>query len=201
MVGLIVLLGAAVSLSGTVDRIDLAVVTDVHASAPRPVTDAILAVTTLGATHTILLVTAVALAALAAARRWRGALMLALSIATTEVTVALAKELVSRPRPPAGDAVTQAQGFSFPSGHAAAAMALYATLAYLGVRRCGPGPRIAIMLAAGLVVLAVGASRVYLGAHYPTDVLAGWLLGGTLALASWLAITRLRSPRAPLASI
>jgi undecaprenyl-diphosphatase len=92
--------------------------------------------------------------------------------------------------------LTQASGFSFPSGHAATAVAVYAVLALLLGRRCCDRTRIVLAVLGGLVVLAIGASRVYLGVHYPTDVVAGWLTGATLALASWLVVTRMRMPGA-----
>jgi undecaprenyl-diphosphatase len=195
MVAAIVALGAAVTASGTISRLDFAVGGELSAAATQPFTDLVLGITTLGATSVILLVTAIGLAALAALRHWHGFVTLALSVAATEAGVAAVKLLVERPRPPAEDALTQASGFSFPSGHAATAVAVYAVLALLVGRRCCDRTRIVLAVVGGLIVVAVGASRVYLGVHYPTDVVAGWLTGGTLALASWLVATRVRMPR------
>ena len=69
------------------------------------------------------------------------------------------------------------QTFSFPSGHAAASAVGFGFLAYLAWKLL-PGPY-GIILAAlcALIIFLVGASRVYLGAHYPSDVIAGWLVG------------------------
>lgn len=73
-------------------------------------------------------------------------------------------------------------GYSFPSGHAMVATAFYGMVAYVLVRRLPPGTlrRIVPALSA-LLVLGIGLSRIYLGAHYPTDVLGGFLAG-----ALWL---------------
>jgi len=194
MVTAIAALAEAVTSIAAVSRLDVTVVGEVSDSAAQPVNHLVIAITTLGATDVLLFVTAIALATLAALRHWHGCLTLALSIATTEAVVTAVKLLVSRPRPPAGDAVTDASGFSFPSGHAATTVAVYAVLTLVLARRCCGRTRIAVALAGALVVLAVGASRVYLGVHYPTDVVAGWLTGATLALGSWLVATRLRLP-------
>jgi membrane-associated phospholipid phosphatase len=91
------------------------------------------------------------------------------------------KAAVQRARP-AGEAATYAEGWSFPSGHAMNSTVAYGMLAYLLVQRFGRhlGP---IVAAAVLVILLVGASRIYLGVHYFSDVAAGFLAG-----AAWLAI-------------
>jgi undecaprenyl-diphosphatase len=196
MVAAIVALGAAVTVSATVGQLDFAVAGELSAAATQPLTSVVLGITTLGATQVILVVTAIGLAALATLRHWHGFMTLALSVAATELVVEVVKVLVERQRPPAEDALTQASGFSFPSGHAATAVAVYAVLALLLGRRCCDRTRIVLAVLGGLVVLAIGASRVYLGVHYPTDVVAGWLTGATLALASWLVVTRMRMPGA-----
>jgi membrane-associated phospholipid phosphatase len=194
MVAAVAVLGAAVTVSATVGRLDFAIAGEVSAAATQPLTALVIAVTTLGATEVVLLVTAIGLAALAALRHWHGFVTLALAVAATQLVVELVKLLVERPRPPAEDALTHASGFSFPSGHSATAVAVYAVLALLIGSRCCERKRIILAVIGGLVVLGVGASRVYLGVHYPTDVIAGWLTGAALALASWLVATRVRFP-------
>jgi undecaprenyl-diphosphatase len=90
----------------------------------------------------------------------------------------LAKRLVGRPRPPHDIWLAHAGGKSFPSGHAVQSLATFVVLALVGstmLRRPPRGPvSIAVVLALG-----VGWSRVYLGVHWSTDVLAGWLAGAT----------------------
>ena len=195
MLTLIAALGVAVTQSALVARMDLGVVGAAHASASDPLTKGMLAVTSLGGTQMIVLVTAAALTVLAVRRRWRGALALLLAVSMTELAVTLVKEFVSRPRPPADDAVVHAAGFSFPSGHAAVSAAVYATLAFLLVRALHGRARIAVIASGALLVLAVGASRIYLGAHYLTDVAAGWLTGGVFAIVAWALALRVQSPR------
>lgn len=193
MLVLVTSLAVAVRESATVGRMDLTLVGDLRPDALAPVTDWVFGVTALGSTGAIIPITALAVAVLITLRHWRGALALAFSVALTQAAVALVKALVSRPRPPAADALSVASGFSFPSGHAATSAALYVTLAFLAARACRGPARATIVLAGTLLVLAVGASRVYLGVHYPTDVVAGWLTGGAVALASWLAVSRMRA--------
>lgn len=95
------------------------------------------------------------------------------------------KSYVRRARPVVDEPFGNWQGFSFPSGHATNAAIVATTLVLLlwpllGVR----GRRLAVAAGLGWVVVT-GADRVLLGAHYPTDVLGGILLGGGLVLASY----------------
>jgi undecaprenyl-diphosphatase len=83
-----------------------------------------------------------------------------------------------RPRPQLFTWGTHALTSSFPSGHAMSAAAVYLTVAYLAARlQRRFVPRVITALIAGLVVLLISTSRVYLGVHYPSDVVAGVLLG------------------------
>jgi undecaprenyl-diphosphatase len=90
--------------------------------------------------------------------------------------------------------MVEPSGFSFPSAHSASSVALYVMLALIAgsaMRKRVWGP---VWLAAIAMVAMVGMSRVYLGAHYPTDVFAGWLIGGILVLGSWALYARLPAP-------
>jgi undecaprenyl-diphosphatase len=102
----------------------------------------------------------------------------------------LVKLIVHRPRP-AQALIVVPTSFAFPSGHTAAATALFVTLALLaaaGERRAGPH-RLLIGSGIGIAVL-VGWSRVYLGVHYFSDVVGGFLLGAGGAVAATLVIRR-----------
>ncbi|GHF85481.1 hypothetical protein GCM10018790_73780 [Kitasatospora xanthocidica] len=87
-----------------------------------------------------------------------------------------------RPRPPATTWATDASGFAFPSGHSFTA-ALAAGLLALAVARAHPSAAPAAIAEAALFALAIGLSRVYLGVHWPLDVLGGWLLA-----TAWLTV-------------
>lgn len=98
------------------------------------------------------------------------------------------KQGFSRPRPdlvPHGSIVLTA---SFPSGHSMLAATTYLTLGAL-LTRLQPNPRLKIYLLtiATVMTVLVGVSRVYLGVHWPTDVLAGWTAGAVWAALCWLA--------------
>ena len=127
--------------------------------------------------------------------------MLALAVLGTQAVVDLIKLTVERPRPELNGTLAEASGFSFPSAHSATGMALYATLTLLAARACSGRARVAIVAAGTSVIAAIGLSRVFLAAHYPIDVLAGWLTGGALVVASWLLVRRIgvRMPRAQAA--
>jgi len=126
----------------------------------------------------------VALLSLVARRPWRAVRVVAASGGGGLVSRGL-KEVFARERP--GVDLVEAAGWSFPSGHAVGAMIFYGLLASLvwcsTERR---GVRAVAVIAGALVVGAVGASRVALGVHYPSDVVAGWAAG-----AAWLALSQL----------
>jgi undecaprenyl-diphosphatase len=99
----------------------------------------------------------------------------------------LLKELFGRARPDVVPHLREVLTLSFPSGHAMTSAAVYLTLGALLMRIATRRlTKFYCMGAAMLLTAFVGASRVYLGVHYPTDVLAGWLLGLSWALLCWL---------------
>ncbi|MDD9268025.1 phosphatase PAP2 family protein [Paenibacillus sp. GCM10023248] len=99
----------------------------------------------------------------------------------------LLKLSFARERPDLHRIVEEA-GFSFPSGHSMGAFALYASLAFLLWRHISSGiGRIAVILLSSLMILLIGISRIYLGVHYPSDVIGGYLASGAcFTLAVWL---------------
>jgi len=97
------------------------------------------------------------------------------------------KEFFQRPRPDVVPHLRDVMTLSFPSGHAMTSAAVYLTLGALLMRIAERrATKIYCMAVAMLVTFLVGVSRVYLGVHYPTDVLAGWLVGLSWALLCWI---------------
>lgn len=84
----------------------------------------------------------------------------------------------ARPRPRIFEWGTQAVSSSFPSGHAMSSVIVYGTVAYLAARlQRQPASRVVTFVLAALIIAAISVSRVYLGVHYPSDILAGLLIG------------------------
>ncbi|PZR64419.1 MAG: acid phosphatase [Chloroflexi bacterium] len=113
----------------------------------------------------------------------------------------LIKNIVARARPDVIHALAAVRGFSFPSGHATLSATLYGVVAVLIWRTRWPlRLRVAAITALGVLVVLVGLSRIYLGVHYPSDVLAGWLLGTAMVSLFTAASARLRRGRETLRS-
>ncbi len=123
--------------------------------------------------------------ALAVVRRsWTPVLLMSIAATGSVLLTVLGKDLVGRARPPAALAVPPLESSpSFPSGHTLNATVLIGMLAYLALLGTARAwLRWAVVVSAVLFVLAMGLSRVYLGHHWLTDVVAGWLVG-----VGWLA--------------
>ncbi|ROS75336.1 phosphatase PAP2 family protein [Cellulomonas sp. PhB143] len=99
---------------------------------------------------------------------------------------ALAKELAGRARPVVDDAVAHAPGSSFPSGHAAASATAAVTLTLLVWPLLGPRGRVVVPVLAGCLTVATCLDRVLVGVHFPSDVVAGALLGAAVSTASYV---------------
>jgi undecaprenyl-diphosphatase len=190
MVAVVVALGIAVEAGAHIVTFDRAANETVHANTGEPVTGWAFVFTALGSTFVLLGVALAGALGLALRGRWRAGLALIVAYVVTDVTVALVKLLVSRPRP--DESLTEAGGFSFPSGHSAMSMVVYGCLGFALARACRGVPRVAFAICGALLVVMIGLSRIYLGVHYPSDVIAGWTTGAAILIATWLLVRRMR---------
>ncbi|WP_158675506.1 phosphatase PAP2 family protein [Nocardia stercoris] len=157
------------------------------------------AISDLGDTTTMGAVALVACAWFAYRRRWPQFAVTAAAAAGAGLVVGILKIAVGRARPPVVDHLVTETNQSFPSGHTMGSTAVVGVLTALTVfalrRRAA---RVAVIAAAAVFVVAVGLSRLYLGVHWPTDIIAGWALGTVdliLCLTLYLRFVRHTEPR------
>lgn len=145
-------------------------------------------ITALGSIAVLALVVLTVAGLFVAIRRRREALLLLLGSAGGVAISQGLKQLFGRERPDVALRAVEAMNPSFPSGHAMLSAAVFLTLAVLSARYVRRKRVKAYLVGAGLTAtLLVGLTRVYLGVHWPSDVLAGWVLGAGWAMTCWLA--------------
>jgi undecaprenyl-diphosphatase len=110
-------------------------------------------------------------------RDWRPPAVLALALVSDILVQNLVKAIVGRNRPPVRFMIGRYPPGSFPSGHTTQSLVVYGLIALLLIRTHPKWPRLALLLPAALLVLCIGVSRIYLGAHWLTDVAGGLVLG------------------------
>jgi undecaprenyl-diphosphatase len=163
---------------GTVDRLDEAVRLGIHRYASTDLTLLVRGVTLLGSPAVIASFSIVAVVALCVAGRRRAAIALAAVMAGSVVLENGLKYALHRARPEPYFG-TSPETFSFPSGHALFSACFYVALAWIFVTRIRNRWRcVAIWMASLVLIAAIGLSRIYLGVHYPSDVIAGYLVAG-----------------------
>lgn len=119
--------------------------------------------------------------------RWRHALIVIGASVSGAVLMHFLKLGFARPRPELVDHLTHAMSFSFPSGHATVSAVVYLTGGLLMAEaHKQKRMRLLIISFAVIVTMLIGISRVYLGVHWPSDVIAGWALGTGWALLWWI---------------
>ncbi|SDB56897.1 phosphatase PAP2 family protein [Bauldia litoralis] len=122
-------------------------------------------------------------------RKRRAALAMTVAVAGGMLASSLLKLGFSRPRPELVPHEAFVYTTSFPSGHSMMSAVVYLTLAVMVARvQTDWHARVFVLAAAVFVCLLVGVSRVYLGVHWPTDVLAGWALGSAWAIGCWAVV-------------
>ncbi len=161
---------------------------------PPSVQEAARDITALGGVTVLGLITAITAGFLALSGKQRMAVFVCGAVVGGVVVVTILKDLFNRPRPDIVPHAAYISTASFPSGHSMMSAAVYLTLGAL-LARSHERRRLKgyFLLVALLLTTLVGVSRVYLGVHWPTDVLAGWSAGAVWAILCWLVARRLQT--------
>ncbi len=164
---------------------------DLRPLGPPLLLEAVRDVTALGGVLLRNVIAVIALVALLILRLRREAVILAGTVIGGWLVNSAIKALVGRPRPDIVPHLTEAGGASFPSGHSFNAAVVYIAIA-LAFAAMSPrhGIRIGIVAGAAVLSLLVASSRVWLGVHFPSDVIAGWLGGAGWALFATALLDR-----------
>lgn len=165
---------------------------------PRWLEEAVRDFTALGSGSVLLFVVLAVILYFLISGRAASALFVLFAVGGGQILSSLLKLFIDRPRPDVVPHGMEVFSLSFPSGHAMLSAVTYLTLGSM-LARVMPGRALKVYvmgIAAALTVL-VGLSRLYLGVHWPSDVLAGWCAGAAWAMVCWLAARRLLSRRGP----
>src|SRR5215203_5443178 len=184
-------------IEGESRAFDDAVLLWIHSSFPGWLGGPMRIVTALGYYWVVLPLLAVVVAVFYR-KGWRlSAVLLLVSTAGSIVLTTVLKSVFQRARPDLFDSGYHASFFSFPSGHATVAVGFYGMLTLVLAYRLRGTARWAVVVSGILVVLLIGLSRLYLGVHYPTDIVAGylaallWLVCVGAVYALWLSVRSL----------
>lgn len=136
-------------------------------------------------------------------KRGRCGESLAVVIVSTAVITTLfrmlMKGIIARPRPDVVSHLVNEGGFSFPSGHAIASMSVYMVIFILLYENMEKGSKKNLLMTlSGIMAFLVGLTRLYLGVHYPTDVIGGWLAGTAFGLAILTSVQVLKTRSAEI---
>jgi undecaprenyl-diphosphatase len=158
--------------------------------------EAVRDVTALGSASVLVFLTLATVVYLVMIRRGATAAFVALSVAGGQLLGSLLKLGIDRPRPDLVSHLADVHTLSFPSGHAMLSAVTFMTLGAVAARAApATATRVYLLCLALLATLLVGASRIYLGVHWPSDVLAGWCAGAAWAAFCWLIARWLQSGR------
>lgn len=160
---------------------------------PRWVEEMMRDFTGLGSMAVLWTIAAMVVGFLFLTRKRQSAWVVILSLTSGVAISSLLKWLFARPRPDLVAHATTVYTHSFPSGHAMLSAVAYLTIGALLARtQADFHVKLFIWFAGILLTLVVGISRVYLGVHWPSDVLAGWMIGASWALLSWAVMVWLQ---------
>jgi membrane protein DedA with SNARE-associated domain/membrane-associated phospholipid phosphatase len=198
---LLIVLFAAVFITGLIGLVDMAtglMARDAFSNADvsvfnlmkemrnAPADEIMITITMLGDGAVLTVMAVIIVVWLAWRRAYRGAIAAAIAIIAGKVFVPVLKYGIQRPRPT--ELYSGAEIFSFPSGHATMAMLIFGILAVLVSHSMGRWGRAVVYATCGIAVIAIAYSRVYLGAHWLSDVAGGLLFGAVMTAAFAVAI-------------
>jgi undecaprenyl-diphosphatase len=173
-------------MHGTLAWFDLAVRGTIHSWASPLLTRAMEGITQLGSPSFLIGLGAIVVWRLAKLGRIRAAILMGIATLGAELFDQVLKAIFHRPRPEAFFGATPVS-YSFPSGHSVESCCFYGVLAAIVASQSRPRwARWGIWIMAATITLAVGTSRIYLGVHYPTDVLGGYAAAVTWVALVWL---------------
>lgn len=158
---------------------------------PAWITTAMVNFTSLGGVAVLLFITLTTIGLLLISRRPVEALFLCVALAGGWLSSNTLKLWAARPRPNVVTHLVAVGDASFPSGHAMVSAATYLALAIVACRFLrAPAQKAYVFVIAGALIGTIGLSRIYLGVHYPTDVVFGWCAGSLWTFGSWLLFRR-----------
>lgn len=206
LIGLLISLGALWAFAGLSEevfegeaqRLDTASLLWVHSAFPTWLDAPMRLITTLGYPQVVVPLLLLATYAFYRKGLKLSAALLLVSVPGSAILGTALKSFYGRARPELFDSGYEAPFFSFPSGHAITAVSFYGVLTLLTARRLRGRWRWFLAMAGAILVFLIGFSRLYLGVHYPSDVLAGYLAAalwvGTvgMALALWRSLREVR---------
>ncbi|MDB4942350.1 MAG: phosphoesterase PA-phosphatase related protein [Labilithrix sp.] len=172
---------------GRLQSFDRTVALAVHSLDGAIMNPAMRLATFIGSPVVVLPLVCAVLAAALRRRDHRGALVLLLVALMTEGLNVALKGTFERERPTLFQEVAALHSYSFPSGHAMAAAAIYGMMGVV-IARLSPRHHRLLLVTLPILVFAIGLSRIFLGVHWPTDVLAGFAAGSFLLLAGTIAL-------------
>ena len=168
---------------GDLDHIDTQIAIAVH-QRQSPVLDIIMILFTKIGTGPMLFATSAAVAYWSYRRGRRSYMLVVVANLVVAIVVnPILKQIFARARPTLFEVLKRPDTYSFPSGHSMSAMVIYGGLAAV-IIALRPASRPLVVICAGILICGIGFSRVYLGAHWPMDVLAGWASGVPFLIAT-----------------
>ena len=170
-----------------------------HLRGPGWLEEAARDISALGGVTVLTLLTATTTGYLLLSGRGRLALVIVIAVGGGTILESALKTAFARARPEESLRLVQVTSFSFPSGHSMLSSVVYLTLGALLARTVPRPAQKSFIIGAALgLSFLVGLSRVMLGVHYPTDVVAGWTLGIAWSLLCGLAASRLQKAKSPI---